>query len=361
MKKLIVFMVLGAVLALAGAVYVGQALGYFSSLGQPTVFLVNKGDNFVAVSKRLEAQGVIKSARALRWYHNLVPHGPLHRGEFALTTNMPVPAVVSALTEGKPIEYKFTIPEGQNIFQVGELLEEKGFVKKGEFLEAAFSSDLIKTLPGFQPGDIPPRSIEGYIFPDTYLLQKIFTAKEIAQMMVAHFREVYKSLEPELQTSLVMNELRLTPYQFITLASIVEKETGNVDERPVIASIFVNRLRKKMRLQTDPTVIYGLYLKNKGTWNGNITRRDLNEEGPYNSYQIAGLPPGPIANPGISALKAVLKPANTDYLYFVSRGDGTSIFSREYGAHSKAVRDTQLAPRKNGKSWRDLAPEKRAK
>jgi UPF0755 protein len=348
-----------AAFALVGAAW---SLGYFQPPGHPVVYTVQKGENFAGISKKLEAQGVIRSARAFRWYRNLLgSHKTLQRGEFALSTNMPVPAVITALTEGKPIEYKFTIPEGENIFQIAEELEAKGFASKADFLAATRSPELIQMLPGADAKGSRPFSIEGYAYPDTYLLQKVFSAKEIAQMMVMRFREIYKTLEPEFGSSVPFSEFHFNPHQMVTLASIVEKETGNGEERPVIASVFVNRLRKKMRLQTDPTIVYGIYLA-KGAWNGNITRRDLDAPGPYNSYQSNGLPPGPIANPGISALRAALHPANTDYLYFVSRGDGTTIFSKEYGAHAKAVRETQLTPHaKDGKSWRDLAPEKRAK
>ncbi len=362
MKIVLSFIVL-AILAAAGAGAVVWNLGYFQAPGASLTYTVEKGENFVALGRKLESLGVIRSARALRWYHNFVPHRPLQRGEFALTKNMPVPELVAALTEGHPIEYKFTIPEGQNIFQIADDLEEKGFAKKADFLAAARSPDIIQTLPGLVPGHALPPSIEGYAYPDTYLLQKIYTAKEIAQIMVARFREVYRTLENDRKASGLFPEFGFSVHQFITLASIVEKETGNAEERPLVASIFVNRLRKKMRLQTDPTIIYGIYLQNGGSWNGNITRRNLDDAtNPYNSYHSAGLPPGPISNPGISALKATLKPAETEYLYFVSKGDGSHIFSKDYGAHAKAVRETQLTPgAKAGKSWRDLAPEKRAK
>lgn len=349
---------LTAVIALVAAVW---QLGYFLPVGQPLTYTVQKGENFAGIARKLQLQGVISNERAFRWYVNiLAPHKPLQRGEFALFTNMPVPEVVKALTDGKPIEHKFTVPEGYNIFQIAEDLEAKGFVSKADFLAAARSPDLLHMIPGLDKNGPMPASIEGYAYPDTYLLQKVFNAKEIAQMMVNHYREIFKTLEADLHDNLLVREFRFSPHQIVTLASIVEKETGAGSERPLVASIFVNRLRKRMRLQTDPTIIYGIYLE-KGVWDGKIGRRDLDGNSDYNSYLHDGLPPGPIANPGASAIQAVLKPAESEFLYFVSKGDGTHVFSKDYGSHAKAVKESIRPGAHDGKSWRDLSPEKRAK
>ncbi len=360
MKILFGFAVLAVVFALGAGALLGK-LGYFQPLGAPISYTVQKGENFAGIARKLQSEGVISDARAFRWYVNfLAPRKRLQRGEFSLYQNMPVPEVVRALTEGKPIEHKFTIPEGYNIFQIGEDLEAKGFATKADFLAAARSPELIRQIPGVESLSRVPVSVEGYIYPDTYLLQKVFNAKEIAQIMLGHFREVYKSLEPQLKDNPIVREFRFHPHQVVTLASIVEKETGAGEERPLVASVFVNRLRKRMRLQTDPTIIYGIYLE-RGTWDGNIRRRDLDGTHEYNSYQHDGLPPGPIANPGASAIKAVLNPAESEFLYFVSKGDGTHTFSKDYGNHARAVRESIKPGAKQGKSWRNLAPEKRAK
>ncbi len=321
---------------------------------------MQKGENFAEIAHKLEQQGIVGSARALRWYVKYFhPHKKLHRGEFDLTAPMPIPALVSALTEGKPIEYRFTVVEGDNIFQIGENLEAKGLATKAAFLEAVRSPEVLAILP-WDSQNPKPRSVEGYLFPDTYLLQKVFTAKEIAAVMVQHFKEELKALEADWKASLVHGEFRFDLFQFVTLASIVEKETGAAAERPQIASVFVNRLRKRMRLQTDPTIIYGIYLE-KGTWDGRIGQAGLDSPSPYNTYQHDGLPPGPIANPGLNALKATLHPAETDYLYFVSRGDGTSVFSKDLANHTKAVQAGLAPGAKDGKSWRNLDQTKRAK
>jgi UPF0755 protein len=270
---------------------------------------------------------------------------------------MPVPEIVTALTEGKPIEYKFTVVEGENIFQIADNLEAKGLATKQAFLEAVRSPEVLRALP--ESAGPRPASAEGYLFPNTYLFQKVFTPEEIALAMVHHFKEQFRKLEAGWPTSVAAAELGLTFHQFVTLASIVEKETGAAAERPQVASVFVNRLRKRMRLQTDPTIIYGLYLE-KGSWNGRIGHAGLSSPSAYNTYQHDGLPPGPISNPGLNALEATLHPASTDFLYFVSRGDGTSVFSKDLATHSRAVQRGLAPGAKDGKSWRNLDPSKRA-
>ncbi len=360
MKFLLVFIGLAILLGLGAGAW---QLGYFQVAGSEEIpFTVQKGDNFAVLARRLEKEGIIRSERALRWYVNLAsPSKSLKRGEFGLFRNMSVPAVVQALTEGRPMEYKVTVPEGHNLFQVADILAAKGLATREDFLAAARDPEVVRMLPTLAGSAKLPRSIEGYIFPDTYHLQKVFTAKEIAQLMVARFREVFQGLSAEMENSVVMRSLGLNPHELVILASIVEKETGAAQERPLIASVFINRLRKKMRLQTDPTVIYGVWVA-QGNWDGNIRRRDLNTPTEYNTYQMSGLPVGPIANPGINAIRAVLQPAESDYLFFVSRNNGTHIFSKDFSAHNRAVRETQLNPgAREGKSWRDLPAEQRAR
>jgi UPF0755 protein len=337
-------------------------LGYFTLPGETIPFTVQKGENFALLAKKLQSQGVIQSERAFRWYVAFSsPSKSLKRGEFGLYKNMPIPQVVRALTEGKPMEYKFTVPEGFNLYQIAESLEAKGFAAKADFIAAAKNPEVIRAIPTLREGEKHPRSIEGYIYPDTYLLQKVFSAREIAQLMVVRFRDAYKQIAPELAASATVAELGLSPHEVVVLASIVEKETGAAEERPLIASVFTNRLRKRMRLQTDPTIIYGIY-DATGAWNGNIRRRDLDEKNDYNTYQMNGLPAGPIANPGTNAIRAVLNPATSDFLFFVSKNNGTHIFSKDYGAHNRAVQETQLKrSAREGKSWRDLPAEQRAR
>lgn len=352
-----------AVLVVLGALLLGGVawqLGMFSSRGDPVVFVVERGANFLQIARQLKSRGVIPNERAFRWYINLWGTGKhLQRGEFELYQNMGIPAAVSMLTVGKPLEHKFTVPEGYNIFQIADLLEAKGFGKRDEFLVAARAKEVVARIPTNGAGEAP-QSIEGYIFPDTYMLQRVFSELEIAQIMVARFRDVYHGLKGAIESSPAVQELGLTPHQVITLASIVEKETGAASERPLIASVFLNRLRMHMRLQTDPTVIYGMWERD-GSFDGNIRRRDLSTPTPYNTYVIRGLPPGPIASPGQQAIQAVLQPQNSDFLFFVSRNDGTHEFTKDFRSHSRAVQKLQVNHfARDGKSWRDLPKAQRA-
>ncbi len=358
MKNLPVFIGI-AIIGLLGLGVMGWELGLFQTRGQPVIVVVDKGTRFLHLAHHLKEQGVIRNERALRWYLNLFGGGKLKRGEFELYENMSIPSVVSTLTSGKPLEHKFTVPEGYNIYQIADLLEEKGFGKREAFLAAAHSIEVTKNIPTLTPG-APVNSIEGYIFPDTYMIQRIFTEKEIAAMMVARFREVYNGMKQAFEASEVTRGLGLTPHQVITLASIVEKETGAASERPVIASVFLNRLKKHMRLQTDPTVIYGIWARD-GRFDGNIHRRDLTTPTPYNTYVINGLPPGPIASPGQQAIQAVLNPSASEYLFFVSKNDGTHEFTSDFRSHTRAVKELQLNPiSRTGKSWRNLPKKLRA-
>jgi len=335
---------------------------FFGPGGEEKFFVVEKGENFVRLAKRLHANGIIQNERVFRWYVNIVgSRKSLRRGEFLLQEGMSIREVLLVLTEGKPVEHKFTVPEGHNIYQIAQNLEQANLVSSAsDFLNAVKSPELIAQIPTFTEGQKRPASIEGYIYPDTYHLQKVFSAKEIATIMFSRFKEIYKQLAPEFSSAEHVRNLGMSAHDVITLASIVEKETGAAVERPLIASVFINRLYKKMRLQTDPTIIYGI-LDRDGRFDGNIRRRDISAATAYNTYAMHGLPPGPIANPGMNAIQAVLNPAQSDYFFFVSRNNGTHIFSKNFREHQRAVRETQLKPGvKVGKSWRDLPKEERA-
>lgn len=353
-----------AILTMLALGAVAWKISLFSGPGGPAKhFIVAKGDNFAHVGVRLRAEKIIFSERAFRWYVNiLVPHKKLQRGEFLLHEGMGVAQVVYALTEGKPIEYKFTIPEGHNMYEVAEALEAAGLVGKAtDFLAAARAPELIAQLPTLLPGQKHPKSLEGYLYPDTYLLQKVFSAKEIAGIMLARFKEVYKHVAAEVSASEQLKKFKMDSFDVITLASIVEKETGAAAERPIVASIFFNRMQKHMRLQTDPTIIYGMWDRD-GFFDGKIHSHDIHNPTPYNTYVIDGLPPGPVANPGLSAIQAVLHPAQSDYLFFVSNNNGTHTFSKNLRDHQHAVQKTQINPAaRDGKSWRDLPKDQRAK
>jgi UPF0755 protein len=224
---------------------------------------------------------------------------------------------------GDVVRRELTIPEGRSLDEISALVVAEG-IDLETFLEAAHDPTPIHDL------DPVATDLEGYLFPDTYdVPQSPEAPRGLVRRMAQRFREV---ISPELERIAAMG---LTVRQVVTLASIVELETASADERPRIAAVFLNRLEKGMPLQTDPSIIYAL--KRAGRWDGNIRRRDLDIDSPYNTYRRAGLPPGPLGSPGRDAIQAVLEPAETKELYFVSRNDGTHEFSETLAAHNRAV------------------------
>jgi UPF0755 protein len=230
------------------------------------------------------------------------------------------------MVDGKVYLHRLTIPEGYNLIQIARAVETEGFASEADFLKAANDPDLVHAK------GIDAQTFEGYLFPDTYYFPRGVTPENIISIMVKRFRSVFT---PEWEEH--AKTLGLNIHQVITLASIIEKEAAVADERPVISSVFHNRLKRNMRLESDPTVIYGIE-----DYNGNITRKDLAHPTPYNTYTIKGLPPGPISNTGAKAIEAALFPADTKFLYFVSRNDQTHHFSTNFKDHNRAVRKYQL-------------------
>jgi UPF0755 protein len=268
-------------------------------------------------------------------------------GEYLINKNMRPSEVLAVITSGKSLERKITISEGLNIFEIADIFAGLGIATREEFLKTATDRAFIKALTH---EDL--QSLEGYLFPETYGFTKYMEMKDIIAEMHRKFQATYKEVETQSKIT------GLTKHQIITLASIVEKETGAPQERPLISSVFHNRMKKGMKLQTDPTVIYGKMLSTRKSVN-NITKADLLEKTPYNTYVINGLPPGPIANPGRDALLAAVQPENSEYLFFVSHNDGTHEFTKDFKNHRKAVMQFQLdRTAREGKSWRDLKIKK---
>jgi UPF0755 protein len=321
-----------------------------SKSNETVVFEVKPGESFKVIARHLEEQNLVTSGWKLQGYARLTGFiAKIRVGEYALARDLGPRQVLSILASGRSIEYSITVPEGANRFEIAELVEDKKIASKADFLEITSNQQFIQDVLG---KTVP--SLEGYLFPETYHITKYTGAKGLIKMMVGRFKENYDHLK----TMPDWNVVGLSDQQLVTLASIVEKETGAPEERPVIASVFHNRLRIKMPLQTDPTIIYGIW-EATGAWNHNISKADLQKPGPWNSYLNQGLPPGPISNPGLEALKAAGQPAKSEYLFFVSRNNGTHVFSRNYNQHLKAVGEFQLdRAAREGKSWRDL--QKRA-
>ncbi len=289
---------------------------------QRVAFEVAPGATLGRVAHDLETRGLIRDARAARWLARARDvSSDVKVGEYSLSRSQSTPEILEILVAGRVETHPVVIPEGLRATEIAARLGEAGLVDPSAFMAIVEDPDVAATLGVEGPG------LEGYLFPDTYRFARGLPARSVAEAMVGEFLEVYRELEEEVrQRELSMREL-------VTLASIVEKETGAADERPLIASVFLNRLERGMRLETDPTVIYGIE-----DFDGNLRRVHLEDRGnPYNTYRIRGLPPGPIASPGREALEAVLRPAESSYLYFVSRNDGTHVFSRTYAEHTRAV------------------------
>jgi UPF0755 protein len=278
--------------------------------------------NFKQIAHALEDQSLIRSAFAFRLLARFEGKDTqIKAGEYALSAAMTPQQILDMMVRGETIPRRATVREGMTVNEIGLVVEQAGIVDRASFEQALADPGLRQEL------GVEANSLEGYLFPETYNFRRNTQAHQVIRAMYSEF---IRNWLPEWDGQAIA--LGMSRHQILTLASIVEKESGNFTEQPIIASVFHNRLKLNMRLQADPTVIYGIK-----DFNGDITRRDLQTETPYNTYIISGLPPGPIANPGLSAIKAVLFPADTRYLYFVGNGAGRHIFSESLNQHNDAV------------------------
>ena len=291
------------------------------------------GTGTAAMARRLADAGVVRSPEAFRLAVWMKGSGRrLQAGEYRFDRAMSPAEVVDKLARGDVYVRAITFREGLTIWDMASVYENAEFGTASDFMAASKRADLIHDI------DPEARNLEGYLFPDTYTLPRSATAEQLVERMVAQFRKV---LTPELKQQAA--DRGLTVRELVTLASLVEKETGKADERTTVAGVYTNRLRIGMGLQCDPTVIYALMLA--GRYDGNIRRADLQIDSPYNTYRYAGLPPGPIAAPGAASLHAAANPADVPYLYFVSRNDGSHVFSTTLDEHNKAVYEYQIRGR----------------
>jgi UPF0755 protein len=282
------------------------------------------------ISRGLADAGLIRNPGKFALLARTAGHDTaIQAGEYLLSAAMTPEDILRDMVDGRVRLHRFTIPEGYTMRQIAEAVSTAGFSNPEAFLAACRDPGLLKSL------DIAGDTCEGYLFPDTYYLPASATAPQIIDTMVRRFWASFPGAWKDRARALGMSV-----HQVVTLAAIIEKETGAAAERPLISSVFHNRLKRGMRLQTDPTVIYGI-----PDFDGNLTRRHLTTPTPYNTYVIRGLPPGPIASPGAAAIEAALYPADSDYLYFVSKKDTTHHFSTTIGEHNRAVRKYQLRRR----------------
>jgi len=306
-----------------------------SSFGTKIRLTISDGMPTQAIAQELESAGVIRSSLAMRlWLQGQSVRGSesvaLKSGTYDLATNQSLPDIVSQIQTSKSSEVRFTIPEGWSIAQMAELFEKEGFFAAKDFVVAAQRTSPRRRT--WIPEDVP--SLEGFLFPDTYqILPSEATPDRIIEMMLNRFEQVALPVYQENQSG--KPKVKVSLKDWVTLASIVEKEAVIESERRIISGVFWNRLKRNMRLESDPTVEYGLNIKQ--TPENPLTLEQVRTASPYNTYLNEGLPPGAIASVGLESLKATLDPATTDYLFFVAKFDGSHVFSRNFEDHEKAL------------------------
>ncbi len=297
-----------------------------------TIITIAPGSSTVQIGRQLEAAGIVHNRFAFDLMRFL-KRGTLKAGEYRFSSPISAAEVYDRIERGETYTILVTIPEGANIFDIATRLEKAGIGTRRQFLQAA-----VKDVGLISDLDPHAKSLEGYLFPDTYRFSPNASEDLIVATMVRRFRAVAEELG-----------LKQNVHRIVTIASLVERETAVNSERPLVASVFKNRLAKKMPLASDPSVIYGLELD--GRWRGEIHQSDLSFNTPYNTYLHAGLPPGPVANPGIPSLRAAMHPAKTDYLYFVAAGanpQGRSLFATTLSQHNRDVAGYRKAMKQAG-------------
>jgi len=299
-----------------------------------TSFVIEPGDNARDIADTLYGAGLIRS----RLLFIIIARqkgleGKLRAGEYTLEPGLPVEQIVQRLEKGQVNSWTFVVPEGSTVMQIADILVEKGYAGRDEFLLAARNTDLVKEfLPSVSTLKEP---LEGYLAPNTYKVRKGAPAQEFVKIMLDATKSYYTQ-----EFKQRLDGTKLTFHQMLTLASIVEREAALDNERPIIASVYLNRLRLGMKLDADPTVMYAI-----GRTTGALTLADLEYDSPYNTYRVAGLSPGPIACPGFKSVEAVLNPSGDPYLYFVANGDKSHLFSRTLAEHLENIKRARSSSR----------------
>jgi UPF0755 protein len=331
MRKLAILLLL-LVLAAGGAavaLYLRLQQPYRGYPGAEQLVEIPAGSGTRTIGDRLVAAGVVRDPLTFR--AALLVSGQarvLKAGEYRFDRPLTALEAIGKIARGDVYVVTVTIPEGLTIREMAALAESRGVGTAAEFIKGANDRSLMQGL------DPSARNLEGYLFPDTYPVTRT-DSRRLVRAMVDGFEHV---LTPAMREAVEQRGLSL--HQMVTLASIVEKEAARPDERPIVAAVYLNRIRRGIPLQCDPTVIYALQLA--GKYNGNLRRDDLMFDSPYNTYRYPGLPPGPIASPGRAALDAAIHPADVDYLYFVSRNDGSHAFARTLDEHNRNVQKYQV-------------------
>ncbi|MBU4267528.1 MAG: endolytic transglycosylase MltG [Acidobacteria bacterium] len=328
MKKIILFLFLLILIVLAwfGFNAYQKVFDPFQGYYGRAVVQIDSGMTVAAIAGKLQRQGVISRASYFRRYYRMFfAKKKLKAGEYLFDGPLTMRQVIEKLYQGKAILYKVTVKEGLWIGETARIFEEAGLFPAVEFARAARNSKLIRDL------DPAAADLEGYLFPDTYLVRRDFTAREMVALMVDHFRRKFTN-----RFVWRARDIGFTPRQAVILASLIEKETANRDERFLISSVFHNRLKQNMLLDCDSTIVYAL--KKTGRYRGKLGWDDLKFASPFNTRLHRGLPPAAIANPGYASLEAALYPENSEYLFFVAKDAGSHYFSRSLAEHNRAVR-----------------------
>jgi UPF0755 protein len=332
-KKTVGLLVLAALVALGAAaalLYARVHAPYRGFQGTEQFVDLPQGSGSRAIGDRLVAAGVVRDLATFRTALYLTGQGRrLKAGEYRFDRAMTPLDVIDKLARGDVYVIVVTFPEGLTMAEMAKIFEAHGLGSAESFVEAGKDVSSIRGL------DPVATDLEGYLFPETYSVSRHTDAATLTRLMVGRFEHVFT---PELQQEAAAQHLSVR--QAVTLASIVEKETARADERPLVAAVYTTRLRIGMPLQCDPTVIYALTRAHR--YDGSLHHDDLSFDSPYNTYRYPGLPPGPIASPGLASIEAALHPANADYLYFVSRNDGTHAFSRTLEEHNRNVQEFQV-------------------
>jgi UPF0755 protein len=334
LRRLVVLVVVLGVLAGGGAWWAWQQLDTpYRGFEDLEVFVeVPPGASTADIAGRLSAMGVVRNPLIFRLAVRLAKADRrLQAGEYRFMDAATPRDIIARLRRGDTFNHTVTFPEGLTIREMAVIFEREALGTADDFIAAASDYSLVADL------DPTAKNLEGYLFPSTYSLPRRAGADGFVRAMVKEFRKVIgadASSEGAVEMSL---------RDRVTLASLIEKETSDPAERAIVSAVYHNRLRIRMALQCDPTVIYALMLR--GRWDGNIRRPDLQIDSPYNTYRYPGLPPGPIASPGRASLDAAIHPADVKYLYFVSKGDGTHVFSTTLAEHNKNVQRYQIRKR----------------
>jgi len=287
---------------------------------------IHRGASLNTVCLNLKENGLISGIFRFKLLAKLKnAEHKIKSGEYSISGPISPAMLLDRLIRGKTKTYSVTIPEGISVFDIAAIVEKSGLASAKSIIEKSFDKSFVKSL------GLDADSLEGFLFPDTYFLTKETDAEEILKLMYLRFKEVFCDIMKD-----APGQTGLSAKEVIIIASMVEKETARQDEKPLIASVFLTRIKKGMRLECDPTVTYGIKLENPA-FHGRLRKKHLRKLTAYNTYRIHGLPPGPICNPGIESIKAVLNPSETDYLFFVSKNNGTHKFSRTLKEHNRAV------------------------